>query len=73
MPELRPKQECATRWNSTFDMLKRILESKDVIISTLAVINAPVDILNQKEWETVKEVCTILEPFEEVTVWINAE
>lgn len=50
MPELRPKQECATRWNSTFYMLKRILESKDAIISTLAVINAPVDTLSQEEW-----------------------
>ncbi|KAK2889900.1 hypothetical protein Q8A73_018200 [Channa argus] len=66
MPELRPKQECATRWNSTFYMLKRILETKDAIISTLALINAPVDALCQEEWELVKEVCTILQPFEEV-------
>ncbi|CAK6972749.1 hypothetical protein E1301_Tti021870 [Scomber scombrus] len=56
MYELRPKQECATRWNSTFYILKRILESKDAIIT-----------LSQKEWETGKEVCTILEPLEEVT------
>ncbi|KAJ8353165.1 hypothetical protein SKAU_G00207320 [Synaphobranchus kaupii] len=73
MPELRPKQECATRWNSTFYMLKRILESKDAIISTLAVINAPVDTLSQEEWDTVKEVCPVLEPFEEMTVEISAE
>jgi hypothetical protein len=51
MPELRPKQDCSTRWNSTFYMLKRFLESKDAIISTLAIVNAPVDAL-------------ILEPFE---------
>ncbi|KAG7282455.1 hypothetical protein CRUP_018172 [Coryphaenoides rupestris] len=49
-------------------MLKRILESKDAIISTLAVINAPVYTPSQEEWETVKEVCPVLEPFEEVTV-----
>ncbi|KAG7282452.1 hypothetical protein CRUP_018169, partial [Coryphaenoides rupestris] len=73
MAELRPKQECATRWNSTFYMLKRILESKEAIISTLAVINAPVDTTSQVEWETVKEVCPVLEPFEEVTVEISAE
>jgi len=48
MAELRPKQECATRWNSTFYMLKGILESKDAIISTLAVINAPVDTLSHR-------------------------
>ncbi|XP_039605909.1 zinc finger BED domain-containing protein 4-like [Polypterus senegalus] len=73
MPELRPKQECATGWNSTFYTLKRILESKDSIISTLAAINAPVETLSQEEWDRVKEVCIILEHFEEVTVEISAE
>ncbi|GAA6217461.1 zinc finger BED domain-containing protein 4-like [Lates japonicus] len=73
MPELRPKEECATRWNSTFYMLKRILETKDAIISTLALINAPVDALCQEEWELVKEVCTVLQPFEEVTVEMSAD
>lgn len=54
-------------------MLKRILETKDAIISTLALINAPVDALCQEEWELVKEVCTVLQPFEEVTVEISAD
>ena len=73
MPELRPKQDCTTRWNSTFYMLKRFLESKDAIISTLAIVNAPVDALTQEEWEVVEEVFRILEPFEQVTVEISGE
>ncbi|KAK0146615.1 hypothetical protein N1851_014070 [Merluccius polli] len=73
MPELRPKQECVTRWNSAFHMLKGVLESKDAIISTLAIINAPVDALSQEEWEVVRETCTVLEPFEQVTVEISAD
>ncbi|KAJ8333425.1 hypothetical protein SKAU_G00414330 [Synaphobranchus kaupii] len=73
MPKLRPKQDCATRWNSTFYMLKRFLESKDAIISTLAIVNAPVDALTQEEWEMVREACSVLEPFEQVTVEISAE
>lgn len=73
MPELRPKQDCPTRWNSTFHMLKRFLESKDAIISTLAIVNAPVDPLTQEEWEVVEEVCRVLEPFEQVTVEISGE
>lgn len=73
MPELRPKQDCTTRWNSTFYMLKRFLESKDAIISTLAIVNAPVDALTQEEWEVVEEVCRVLEPFEQVTVEISGE
>ena len=47
-------QECLTRWNSTFHLLKQIVESKeskDAFISTQAVINAPVDPLCQEEWE----------------------
>ncbi len=73
MPELKLKQECVTRWNSTFHMLKRILESKDAVISTLAVISAPVDPLNQEEWEVLQEACNVLEPFEQVTVEISAD
>ena len=73
MPELRPKQDCTTRWNSTFYMLKRFLESKDAIISTLSIVNAAVDALTQEEWEVVEEVCRVLEPFEQVTVEISGE
>ncbi|XP_077148974.1 E3 SUMO-protein ligase ZBED1-like [Ranitomeya variabilis] len=54
-------------------MLKRIIETKDAIISTLALINASVDTLSQDEWEVVREICAILEPFEQVTVEISAE
>ncbi|XP_051944619.1 zinc finger BED domain-containing protein 4-like [Hippocampus zosterae] len=54
-------------------MLKRILESKDAVISTLAVINAPIDPLSQEEWEILQEACTVLEPFEQVTVEISAD
>jgi len=39
MPELRPKQDSPTRWNSTFCMLKRFHESKDAIIFTLAIVS----------------------------------
>ncbi|XP_056269527.1 zinc finger BED domain-containing protein 4-like [Pseudoliparis swirei] len=73
MPELKLKQDCVTRWNSTFHMIKRILESKDAVISTLAVMNASVDPLSQEEWEVLQEACTVLEPFEQVTVEISAD
>jgi len=73
MEELRPKQDCPTRWNSTYYMLKSFIASKNAIISTLAVTNAPVRHLSQEEWTTVQEMCTILQPFEEVTVELSAE
>ncbi|KAJ3613427.1 hypothetical protein NHX12_019676 [Muraenolepis orangiensis] len=46
-------------------MLKWVLESKDAIISTLALINAHIDALDQEEWEALQETCTVLEPFEQ--------
>lgn len=73
MPEQKPKEECATRCNSTFFMLKRMIESKDAIISTLADLGELVEPLSEEEWETVKEVCDVLEPYEEVTVEMTRE
>ncbi|KAI4795310.1 hypothetical protein KUCAC02_031495 [Chaenocephalus aceratus] len=73
MPELRLKQDCVTRWNSTLYMLNRVLESKDAVISTLALINAHLDALDQDEWEALQETCTVLDPFEQVTVEISSE
>ncbi|KAL6463245.1 hypothetical protein MHYP_G00276360 [Metynnis hypsauchen] len=73
MVELKLKQECVTRWNSTFHMIQRTLESKDAVIATLAVINAPVVPLSKEEWEALQEACSVLEPFDQVTVEISAE
>ena len=72
--QLRFKQDVATRWNSTFYMLKRLIEVKDPVISTLALINAPLSTLSTEEWGIARETVDIIKPFEEVTVeiyWIN--
>lgn len=73
MPQLRPKMDCVTRWNSTYDMLQSFIINKDPIISTLAVMDAGVRPLSQEEWTVLKEMCTILKPFEEVTRELSAE
>ncbi|KAJ3581229.1 hypothetical protein NHX12_030972 [Muraenolepis orangiensis] len=75
MPELRLKQDChkVEFYIVHLYMLKRVLESKDAIISTLALINAHIDALDQEEWEALQETCTVLEPFEQVTVEISSE
>ncbi|XP_076118622.1 E3 SUMO-protein ligase ZBED1-like [Alosa pseudoharengus] len=73
VPVLRPKQDCVTRWNSTFHMLKRAMESKDAIVSTLAIMNSNIELLTQEEWLEIKEACAVLEPFDQVTVKISAD
>lgn len=70
---LRPKQDVLTRWNSTFYMLERMLQIKEPLVSTLALVNPQLPALTLVEWETLKEACDILKPFEEVTVEMSSE
>ncbi|KAJ4926117.1 hypothetical protein JOQ06_008300 [Pogonophryne albipinna] len=71
--QLRMKQDVATRWNSTYYMLQRVIEIKEPLVSTLALINPLLPALTPEEWDTTKEVCDILKPFEEVTVEMSSE
>ncbi|KAA0719764.1 hypothetical protein E1301_Tti022229 [Triplophysa tibetana] len=70
---LRLKQDVATRWNSTYYMLKRFTEIKDPIISTLALTNASLPTLSPEEWNISREILDIIKPFEEVTTEVSAE
>lgn len=37
-PVLKLKQDVITRWNSTYDMFNRRIETRDPLVSTLAMI-----------------------------------
>ncbi|KAJ8969216.1 hypothetical protein NQ317_015266 [Molorchus minor] len=39
LPNLKLKQDVPTRWNFTYEMLKRILEIKEAVVATLALVN----------------------------------
>lgn len=71
--KLRPKPDVLTRWNSTFYMLERFLQIKEPLESTLALVNPQLPVLTLVEWETLKEACDILKPFEEVAVELSSE
>ncbi|KAG0695631.1 Zinc finger BED domain-containing protein 4 [Chionoecetes opilio] len=72
-PQLRLKQDIATRWHSTYFMMRRFTEVKEPLISTLALVNTQLTALSLEEWKIINEACEVLQPFEEVTVELSSE
>lgn len=72
LPILKLKQDVPTRWNSTYDMLQRIIQVKDAVITTIALLRPDLNI-KQEDWEVIEEVLPLLKPFYEVTIEISAE
>lgn len=70
---LKLKNDVITRWNSTFYMFERFLQIKEPLTATLAILNSPVECLSETEWQVLKEVCSILKPFEQITREMSEE
>lgn len=73
LPLLKLIQDIITRWNSTYDMFKRIIQIKDAIISTMALHVCDVEPLTPTEWLVVECSAKILQIFTEVTTEISSE
>lgn len=65
MPDLKLKQEVQTRWNSTYEMLTRILAVKDAVVATLALLRSDL-ILSSEDWQVIEEAIAILMIFYDV-------
>jgi len=72
-PQLKLKQDVVTRWNSTYNMMKRFLQIKEALISTLALLQIDIDQLTPREWIVVEKSVEVLEIFSDVTVEISSE
>jgi len=73
LPKLKLIQDVVTRWNSTYDMLQWFVKVKDAINSTLAVLQANVELLTSEEWIIVEKASVVLEIFYEVTKEISGD
>ncbi|CAH1997729.1 unnamed protein product [Acanthoscelides obtectus] len=54
-------------------MLKRFVDLKDDLKSTIAVLDKDLPVLRQEEWEICDQLCRILKPFEGATKTISGE
>ncbi|CAG5000632.1 unnamed protein product [Parnassius apollo] len=66
-------QEVSTRWNSTFYMMKRILQLSDILALVCRKLDQAPDYLTASEEEAGREVINILEIFEEATKLVSAD
>jgi hypothetical protein len=69
-------QDCATRWNSTYFMVKRFLKLKNSI--TWLQMTGKISILesvsfSSDEWKQMEMLCDLLSPFQQVTESLCAE
>ncbi|KRT78170.1 hypothetical protein AMK59_7458 [Oryctes borbonicus] len=71
--QLKLKNDVPTRWNSTYSMLERVFKLQQPITTTINSLHIPVELLSEHEWIAIKEICKILEPFEQITNEMSSE
>ena len=66
-PARKLKNDVITRWNSTYDMLRRFSLLQEPLEAVLGVPYNPVPNLTSEEWLVLREICAVLKLFEQVT------
>ncbi|XP_049300483.1 E3 SUMO-protein ligase ZBED1-like [Anopheles funestus] len=72
LPELKLKQDVATRWNSTFDMLERFLKNKIPLVSCLASLKFQSS-LRDNDWLMMEQAISVLQFFDLATKEVMSE
>lgn len=65
--------EVDTRWNSTFQMLRRISDLKESVGAALATLKTDVVPLSATEYDVIKNTVEVLEPFHMATEELSTE
>ena len=72
-PCLSLKQDVITRWNSTYDMLQRIVDVKNALISVIAINYPELPIITNEDIGVINEICALLKVFKDCTVEMSSE
>ena len=73
IPTHKLVQEVETRWNSTFQMLKRMYEQRLAVGAALGSLTTDIPALSTTDLQTVSECLEILGPFNHATVELSEE
>ncbi|XP_044766203.1 E3 SUMO-protein ligase ZBED1-like [Coccinella septempunctata] len=73
LPPLKLKQNVITRWNSTYDMVERLVKIKDAVLSALAIEQPRLNTLSPDDWVLLQKSMEVLRLFNEVTIEMSAE
>ncbi|XP_052903440.1 zinc finger BED domain-containing protein 4-like [Anopheles moucheti] len=72
LPNLKLKQNVATRWNSTFDMIERFHKNKTPILTCLDIMNVKNNLTNN-DWTIMEQSMQVLSNFDHATKVLLAE
>lgn len=71
LPKLKLKQDCPTRWNSTYDMLQRLVTLK-AAVSAIAASTKQLSNLSADQWDLAAEYVKIFQPVTILTATMSA-
>lgn len=72
-PQLKVKQDIATRWNSTYIMLHRLIDIKVPIAAVMSSLPGAPQMLSADEWLAIEDCVPVLKPFDLMTTVLSGE
>ena len=70
---LKLKQECITRWNSKYIMIKRFIDMYLPVLSALGQLDSAPSMCDRSELNALKDITVVLYPFIKVTEELSAD